>query len=314
MKSNAQLIEDLVSAADLKPSTLKAIGAQITFWDAAGDDTRSPMLRIGAWTVTGGRLGRDHTLEDVPNHFARDCVMGYINTELPENKRDKARSAVFSDLNETELATYAADVEKKRVEREMEALGITSSKTKATRPGMSDKVAASIARLNEAVSTVDEDIDLSPLPDSVCRDMFFAESFVYSVIKPGMASQPREEVLQTPIVIDRNADQVRAMIKIFTREGSEWTIDQFRVALFDVERPKLAAFLEQRGPKSGIRTRAFQVCWKFFKRRELLGLPLTRESSGRALQEVDANRGPRKRKTAGGEKQSRGKRRKSGRA
>ena len=37
--------------------------------------------------VSGSRLGRDHKPTDVPNHFVRDIIMDYINSEVKEDKK-----------------------------------------------------------------------------------------------------------------------------------------------------------------------------------------------------------------------------------
>jgi hypothetical protein len=58
------------------------VQAQIVYNDALGDDRRGAGIMYGGdegGTVHGGRLGRDHKLTDVPNHFLRDEIMDFIN-------------------------------------------------------------------------------------------------------------------------------------------------------------------------------------------------------------------------------------------
>jgi hypothetical protein len=73
---------DLALAMDMDKRTKGMVQAQIVYRDALGDDKRKPIVMMGGeegGTVHGGRLGRDHTLADVPNHFVRDNIMDYIN-------------------------------------------------------------------------------------------------------------------------------------------------------------------------------------------------------------------------------------------
>lgn len=75
--------------------------AQIVYRDALGDDTRPASVLLGGdmgGKVSGGRLARDHTLADVPNHFCRDQIMDYINQmEDEDGKKDVARAAVLEE-------------------------------------------------------------------------------------------------------------------------------------------------------------------------------------------------------------------------
>jgi hypothetical protein len=97
-----------VAAADLESKTALVIKGQITWLDADGDPERVSTLHGGTWTVTGGRLGRDHTLEDVPHNHVRDRVMDYINEMIPPQKQQSVRRAVFTDLSDADIDTYSS--------------------------------------------------------------------------------------------------------------------------------------------------------------------------------------------------------------
>lgn len=160
--------------------------------------------------------------------------------------------------------------------------------------------AFNIAEQADVLSAIEE-VDLTPRPNCGERNLDYPEPSNRSVIKPGLKTPlPAEYGLKQMTSIDRDCDQIRTMIKQFT-SGGEWTIDQFRLAMYDVYRKQLTAFLEKSGPKGGNSTIAYQLAWDFFNRREQLGLPLTAQAdSGEALQERDVNRG-RKRRSDGGE-------------
>ncbi|KAI1362406.1 hypothetical protein F5Y08DRAFT_312039 [Xylaria arbuscula] len=125
--SNEQMLKSFAEAAGLDEDELDFVGAQITWWDAMGDDERSPMLgRTSAipkgrknnrnstlssgdelhWAVAGGRLGRDHTFADVPSHYARDRLVHYTLTNLGSDKHDRVLAALCPDLNQSEIAAY----------------------------------------------------------------------------------------------------------------------------------------------------------------------------------------------------------------
>ncbi|GAP90702.1 hypothetical protein SAMD00023353_5200270 [Rosellinia necatrix] len=124
----------------------------------------------------------------------------------------------------------------------------------------------------------------------------------WSVLKPDVQVEKNDEI-EVPNVcdIDRDCDQIRAMIKIFVRKG-HWTMEQFTQALNGPRRPQVIRFLEKKGPLEGRQSSVFRQSWRFFKTRELLGSELTDpppkpkgvSQEVRALQElreVDPNRG-----------------------
>ncbi|KAI1754460.1 hypothetical protein F4782DRAFT_492585 [Xylaria castorea] len=139
--SNAQMLKYFGEAAGLDDSSLSFVSAQITWWDAMGDDDRSPTLGPAKrnhttatssgsdaastttsgsptgprWGVSGGRLGRDHTFADVPSHYARDRLIHYTITQLDSDKHDKVFAALCPDLNQAQIATYSKCIAEDRV-------------------------------------------------------------------------------------------------------------------------------------------------------------------------------------------------------
>lgn len=287
-KSNDELIDDLGSAASMKHERVLALRAYITWRDAmAGSHL---IFMTGAWKVSGGRLGRDHTLEDVPNCYVRDLVMDYINTELPADTKQAAREAVFSDLTKAEIHSYSILIAERRAKLEAEdespapnpaplTLAERESEYETIRRQYYHIVGKAgemkhIARQQEALEAIDDAVDLTPRGNHVAFRNFDTQFRVSrSVVCPSSAPLPAEQEVEVEGGVTHDCDQVRAMIKRFVSEG-EWTIDEFRLALGGVMRPQLNSFLEQMGPANGAKGRAFQLCWEFFYRREKLGLPL----------------------------------------
>lgn len=135
------MLKDFGEAAGLDDSLLSFVSAQITWWDAMGDDDRSPMLGTTKrnhttaassgsdaastttsgpptsprWGVSGGRLGRDHTFADVPSHYARDRLMHYTVTQLDSDKHDRVFAALCPDLNQAQIAIYSKCIAEDRV-------------------------------------------------------------------------------------------------------------------------------------------------------------------------------------------------------
>ncbi|KAI1379244.1 hypothetical protein F4677DRAFT_362519 [Hypoxylon crocopeplum] len=302
IKSNAELVDIMASAAGLNSRQATSVRVQITWWDAMGDEQNRPVLNGCTGTVTGGRLGRDHTLEDVPNHYVRDRVMDYINTQLDEEKRESTRKAVFSDLSAAEILEYASLIEKQREECEEEKKKKQQivGNILGCRHVRSEEEAAHVWDQADVMDDIDVNIDLMPQPDFT--SLTCDQKMSGSVMKPGFEPSPSETNVDVGTEIDRNCDQIRAMIKLLTLHGS-WTVDQFRLALGHISRSQLTNFLRKRGPMEGIHTLSFQLGWEFFKKREVLGIPNSGalqnalEHQG-ALQERDPNRGQ-KRPTTG---------------
>ncbi|KAI0544480.1 hypothetical protein F4679DRAFT_589471 [Xylaria curta] len=346
VKSNTDIIAALVSAAHLDEKDGFVIGAQITWWDSIDSKGNGGSFSFGDG-VRGGRLGRNHTLEDVPNHYVRVRVLHYIDNMLDEEQRDAARKAVFPDLNEDELKQYSAAI----VELERETGGSVMKRPKNKKgkkskgkPAAPQPVASNSEQPSSTLSgpTVVDAAPVIPGAESaashanlfarvvgdrrvrskreieiisqqasllhsipasttdltprlkVARRSSWMDSVCHSVIKPGQKTPlPQEEAVVPGADIDRDCDQIRAMIKILVTEG-DWTLDQFRLALGGISRPAMTMFLEKTGPAAGSGSMSYELGWEFFKKRELLGLSLhgagpTELAARQVLSELDAN-------------------------
>ncbi|KAH8658287.1 hypothetical protein BX600DRAFT_64547 [Xylariales sp. PMI_506] len=184
-------------------------------------------------------------------------------------------------------------------------------------------------KLETVLAAIDETISLTPLaprPDIqegyAVRDFNNPGPILGSVIQPGLdprQQSDRERALNHVMrahdnrLIDRDCDQIRAMVKLFCITCSHYEninsnsnnnngsssvtgtpVAQRHhrrrssaantnveapwtldqfLAVCSLTLPKLIAFLKQRGPMEGITTDAYALCWEFFRRREKLGLP-----------------------------------------
>lgn len=323
----------------MTPISATSIRGQITWWDGIAPNGGYCSVTLGTGKVTGGRLGRDHTLDDVPNHFVRDMVLDYISTQLEEKKRKAALKAVFSDLTAAEIAAYQVELEKAKLEREQkeerereEAVEKKRLETEGRTAARKAKAAENIRRQEAALDAIDENVDLTPYEDPAFTPRSLEVDWVgaRSVLQRGTVTNIFEFISDDDVGedIDYDADQVRAMIKRLVRGGpakDRWTIDQFRLALCGIDRAELIPFLEMKGESGGTGSRVFDLSWEFFKRRELLGCPLPtiappsapaaekKGASRPALAPVDANSGgPKKRQAAAGKETRASKRAKSG--
>ncbi|KAH6647137.1 hypothetical protein BKA67DRAFT_663481 [Truncatella angustata] len=318
-KTNEKMLADLAAASNLGKETIKSLALSITWSDAYGDGTCAMSLYNNV--ITGGRLGRDHKLEDVPNHYARDMVMDYINDTVAEEFRDKARAAVFSDLDPEEIEEYCRirqerkhNIERKgflrgierglillvepteehirKFEEKMERIEKQHNILEDKKNGVTTwQETETILSQQEAFDAIDDKVDMKPKEKSPYTP---SHHLTRSVITPGLMANDEERQIEPPHFLDRDCDQVRVMIKRFTSEGG-WSVDDFRQAL-EVNRPRLTAFLRKRGPRDGIKTRVFQLSLEFFYRREELGLRFTRPESS-VLKELDLNSGPKRRRS-----------------
>ncbi|KAK6825541.1 hypothetical protein PG987_013035 [Apiospora arundinis] len=295
-KTNAQLVEDLKSAPGIDGKKLASHMGH-TIWEDANDDPGSPAgLSAGndGWQVHGGRLGRDHTLEDLPNHYLRDCLMSFINERMPQDKAPEARRRVFSDLNEGEIAAYADIIREREVRYTGEVQMWTGSewRERCRRQEQAKKLAEmadivkiskenpSIKNMGEAVNIskqetaldhIDEDINMTPHPSGY-RD-YDLEPIQRSVVSPA-AKEPlpqEKKSFQFDKEMNYDCDQVRALIKRFVTDNIRWDLDKFRRTC-GLERPQLIGFLEKSGPQAGDHSQAYALCWEFFRRREVMGL------------------------------------------
>jgi hypothetical protein len=277
-KTNEQLIDDLAKAAGYgDDSYAKAlVRGQIIYHDARGDSARPAAMMFSEATgvnVSGGRLGRDHTLGDVPNCYVRDEIMRYIHHAIPEGKRREVRSAVFDGLLPEECEEYAAILIKEEEEEDAEEEHIALSETYEHPHAVTTRLsAARNVRLQaEALQRIDETIDLSPCPEECgVGKKQASEGNPKSVLDPLQEEvMLREQAVRLPDQIDRTPDQVRAMIKLFIN-SEEWTLDQFRLALgykrSTFSRDQIIRLLDPVQPHGGSAGVAYQLAWEFFKR------------------------------------------------
>ena len=104
--SNAELIDALAKAVNQQD--MDHVAASIVWADSySGESSGFLSRREGKLKVSGGRLGRDHTLEDVPNNYVRDRLMGWIQEKVPEQERRIVQRAVFNDLSDGKLDAYS---------------------------------------------------------------------------------------------------------------------------------------------------------------------------------------------------------------
>ncbi|KAI1455153.1 hypothetical protein F4805DRAFT_437023 [Annulohypoxylon moriforme] len=305
VKSNAELIDTLASVTDMEPRTAICIRGSIVFGDSisGGKHWTSGMLTGGTGFVSGGRLGRNHMLSDVPNHYVRDRLMDYIDTQLQDDAQlqgctqpeveeiqQRARLAVFSDLSPSEIEQYSALVakwvKKNQPKTSEELIAIVAG----DRPIRTESEKGRVLEQGYALEDVYQFVDLTPKPGFAKRTYGRPFSIGCSVVEPGLKkATPEERDLDPGTDIDRDCDQIRAMIAIFAFQ-KEWTVDEFRLVLGDcIERKDLSAFLRKDGPRKG-KSSIYQLAWEFFKRRELLGLPLIKDAKNvPVLQEADTN-------------------------
>lgn len=256
-------------------------------------------INWNTFKVTGGRLGptEEHTLADVPNCYVRDCLMASTFICVDPERRELVREAVFPDLTASQIKKYAAAIE----EIEHQAEGHRPANTKKPRQSrevaerarlvrviqygrkISPQEAECVMKQEELLDTIDDTINLAPDPSFAARRIkgpqphrtSYTSSTKYSVLKPDVLVQDGDEVsVPLDCDIDRNCDQVRAMIKILVRQG-HWTTEQFTRALQRPGRSQVSNFLKNRGPLQGKQSSVFPLSWDFFKRRELLGFELT---------------------------------------
>ncbi|KAK0646890.1 hypothetical protein B0T16DRAFT_446778 [Cercophora newfieldiana] len=268
--SNEELLDIFVSAIGLDDEDAKIISGQI----------------ICTGEISGGRLGRDHTLADVPTNYFRDRLMDYIDEQLEDGIKQRAtRKAICFDLTDAEIEQYTRLIAEDRVKVEKEAdrgckplsrqkrieLILESGKLAQTR-----EQATEIILLADAVDDIGSTTDWKmPKPMGIYRDLQRGPKAVKgSVVKPNSAPLKKyESGLATDMEVDRDCDQVRAMIRAFC--GSFWwSAESFLVALGPaVTRDEFTAFIKKRGTDADqLESAAYLLSWEFFNRRQQLGL------------------------------------------
>ncbi|KAK4446712.1 hypothetical protein QBC34DRAFT_496748 [Podospora aff. communis PSN243] len=272
--TNQDLLDALAPAAEITLSHARSIGVQIAWWDAMSDGAFSCSMSLAGGVGSGGRLGRPHTIQDVPVNYFRDKLMDWIAVSFdgPEDRKHAARKAICADLTDAEMDEYVLLAERPGTPptREEMARYILLHGGVVTTMGQAMKVVL----MNEAV----EDIDATgvdwetPKPMGITRRLN-AKEVEGSVITPHWAPLRLEDGIVPDANVDRDCDQVRAMIKTFVSSG-DWSAEAFRHALGDnVTRDKFIAFLKKRGTDAAqLRCAPYLLSWEFFNRRQILGL------------------------------------------
>ncbi|KAL2277790.1 hypothetical protein FJTKL_15219 [Diaporthe vaccinii] len=184
--TNGQLIDIFAAALNLTPDRKKSLAGKICFFDSTDEDGNGGMWSPEDDYVSGGRLGRNHTLPDVPNHFVRDWLLEVIDEKeneeneaaaLDEGQRQTARRALFPDLTADQLSEYSQVLAKKREDDacafrdkncipEDDATPEQIHKCNLKRIMLNygfehERQAEAVLKLHEAVTTVDTTIDLT---------------------------------------------------------------------------------------------------------------------------------------------------------
>ncbi|KAK4954647.1 hypothetical protein LTR10_008080 [Elasticomyces elasticus] len=288
-QTNKQLVDDLCKAAEKDERFAKILGTTTAAIDSSPKGSFNAAIRVGGEdgpTVMGGRLGRAHTLEDVPHHFVRDQCMNHILEELPVEQQERVARIVFPDLNDADLQSYKEALHAARHAEEV------ADELKAKLPSLKNRgEARNLLKLEAAIHTIDCDVNLTPNLNGfrAYRDYEVNEDISWSCIHPNQKPTEHEDKTGAGTNIDKDCDQVRAMIaRLVKYSDGEWTADSFRKAIGPLERPKLIDFLQRRGPAAGIKLGLFGLAWEFFRKRELLGVPLPSPPAGTVAQNANA--------------------------
>lgn len=221
---------------------------------------------------------------DLSETVEADHLPGYELFNVPLKERSTTFQAAAKE-NNTSSASASAPA--------------TAQTTHALEP-VSTSVSASTHEI-PLLYGINDTIDITPSspPERFgFRDYETNEDMMNSCVYPGKKPTPEEEAREVREAVgcqvDRSCDQIRACISRLVRYstdqdvGGKWSLDAFRQALGGInERSRLEGFLERRGakgPSAGARSVVFQLAWEFFKKRDVLGIPLpsaeTMQSSG----------------------------------
>jgi len=241
--------------------------------------------------VFGGRLGRDHTITDVPRHYYRDCLLDYIQRQVEEeDKQQVARIAICPDLTEDQLDEYDFLVAQNRQAREDKEKEEAEERwTVASRASSLMAGKKSVRTYNDALRHVLQYDVMDNIPDmsddeldqdkdtGISRNPSRPRLIDGSVIMPHWERLPShvEPDHPLPSSLDKDCDQVRALIKRFITT-TDWSLEGFRKALGNISRAQLVSFMEMRGTtKEQNRLAVYILSWEFFQRRRALDLPLS---------------------------------------
>ncbi|KAM7192992.1 hypothetical protein V8F33_008040 [Rhypophila sp. PSN 637] len=276
--SNQDLLDALAPAAEITLSSAGGIGTQIAWWDAMSNGKFCAGMSFGGG-VDGGRLGRDHkhTISDVPRNYFRDRLMDYINVEVdgPEelSKLPAKPSALISLMarsKSTPVSLPKTGNRWMRRQRQDRARHIMERHEVSTLAQ-----AKKIVLMNDAIKNIDDSIDWqTPKPMGIRRPRW-GKKVTGSVVIPHIAAMRCEYDVDLDDEVDRDCDQVRAMIKKFvTGFWVGWDAELFRIALADnMTRDKFTTFLNKRGTDDTQKgSDAYLLSWEFFNRRQKLGL------------------------------------------
>lgn len=324
--TNAELVEIFAGVLNLTPERKKSLIGNICFCDSMDEDGNGGLWSPKNDYVSGGRLGRDHTLSDVPNHFVRDWLLEQIDEqaneaeELDEEQRQTLQRVLCPDLTADEVGEYS-EVRAKKREDEQRAYrakyGIPEEnatpeeirKCELKRIMLDygfkhERQAETVLRMHEALKAVDTTVDLTPRvrPGAVRDYKKYPPLRKWSVLFPNTVGGvlQLEAELPPPVQIDRDCDQIRLMIRRFCLQeedepvtiwgaDGQFELDQF-VGALGISRQTMTAFLKKKGPENGDKSQAYELAWEFLKRRELCGFPLVQsERVVRVLDEEDSS-------------------------
>jgi hypothetical protein len=325
--SNAQLVDIFAEKLNLAPDRKKSLIGNICFCDAMDEDGNGGMWSSKDDHVKGGRLGRDHTLSDVPNHFVRDWMLAQIDqgvnevAKLDEDQIEAARRAILPDLTADEVSEYSKVLAKQRedalrAERaengipEADATPDEIRKCRLKRIMLSygferEKQAEVVLNLEDALEAVDNTVDLTPrVRPGVVRNYEKYGPIRRSVLFPHFSKDEVtriENELSPPVQIDRDCDQIRLMIRRFCHFDKDWPRLCYQYSHYDdfgldgfqrvlgISRQTLTAFLKKKGLENGDQSQAYELAWEFFKRRELLGYPLVKDEESASIRAAQEN-------------------------
>lgn len=272
------------------------VAANITWHDAQSEDNSAFLVKQdGQLVVVGGRLGRDHTLRDVPNHVVRDQIMRWITDHIPADQRHRVAGKVFWDLDDLEIKAYFSALESLRKAREalLDRLMGRSEvpnqlkdqlvRSKRSHPHKDQAPRSKISRqrknlfeLDTAIAKIDCDVPMTPYSWSFgWRDYSRVRRITMSCIKPHCRPTADERYIALDGNIRHDCDQIRAKIARLVRY-SDWTVEHFRKTL-RVTRKELLAFVQKKGQWEGAKLKVFHQAWEFFQIRKLAGASLLGE-------------------------------------
>jgi hypothetical protein len=222
--------------------------------------------------------------------------MDYTTTEVPTFKQRTVCKALCPELMNRQITEYLDLLARDKWEKEAPKRLAEETYDKAHELLEEKKVGTlaegrNLVLLNDAIEKVNTDVDLTPKPLGIRRNIDLPVLIPGSVVKPGFFPLDQEGKIVYQYEVDRDCDQIRAMIKIFLDEG-EWTQAQFCRAAGGLTRKQLTAFMNKRGQdKAQSRLKAYLLSWEFFNFRDALGLPLRGANIAKDVAAVERQKG-----------------------